>query len=312
MVSVALCTYNGEKYITRQVKSILDQSTPVDEIVICDDGSTDKTISILEEIKQNSSTKIIIHRNTQNLGVCANFELAISLCKGDIVFLSDQDDIWHPDKVQTIVSWFETHPQKSAVFTDANLITEDEKAFSNKTLWDCIGFNKKMRRHFDKSLSLETFFINKATGATMAIRKEIWFPFAQYCNNDNVLHDYCIALKALDNDELGYIDKPLINYRLHGNQQAGISYQLQHPEIFSNIHRPLCNIPKTFPFENKHTLKRATFGHKRASSSLFQTIKYFFKYIVHYKFNGLYFFLYDIVYKTTTVIKGNQQRHIVK
>ena len=279
MLSVALCTFNGGKYITKQIRSILDQSMPVDEIVVCDDGSTDNTITKLEEIKQNSSTKIIIHRNTQNLGVCANFELAISLCTGDIIFLSDQDDIWHPDKVKTIVFWFETHPQKTAVITDANLITEDEKAFSNKTLWDCIGFNKKMRRYFDKGLSLESFYINKATGATMAIRKDNRFPFAKYCNNDNVLHDYCIALKALDNDKLGYIDKPLIQYRLHGNQQAGISYQLQHPEIFSNIHRPLCNIPTSFPFNNILTQKRASFGHKRAESTLFQTIIHFWKYL---------------------------------
>lgn len=308
MLSVALCTYNGEKYITTQINSILTQSIPVDEIVICDDGSTDKTIAILEEIKQSCSTYIIIHRNTHNIGVCANFELAISLCKGDIIFLSDQDDIWDPDKVKTIVSWFETHPQKSAVFTDATLIKDNEEPFSEKTLWECIGFNKKMRKYFDKGLSLETFFINKATGATMAIRKEIKFPFAQYCNNDNVLHDYCIALKALDNDELGYIDQPLIQYRLHGNQQAGISYQLQHPEIFCNIHRPLCNIPPLFPFNNIRTQKKSSFGHKRAESTLFQTIIHCFGYITQYKLIGSLFFLYDVVYKTTTILNGKKQR----
>ncbi len=298
MVSVALCTYNGETYIATQIKSILEQSTPVDEIVVCDDGSTDKTIAILDEIKQSSSTNIVIHRNTHNIGVCANFELAISLCKGDIIFLSDQDDIWNPDKVKTILSWFESNPDKSAVFTDASLIKDNEEPFSEKTLWECIGFNKKMRRYFDKGLSLETFFINKATGATMAIRKEIKFPFAQYCNKDNVLHDYCIALKALDNDELGYISKPLIQYRLHGNQQAGINYQLQHPEIFSNIHRPLCNIPKSFPFENIRTRAKAIFGHKRAKFSLFQTIIHFLRYIIIYHWFFLHFYSYDIIYKT--------------
>lgn len=297
MVSVALCTYNGEKYITEQIKSILEQSTPVDEIVICDDGSTDNTISILEDIKQSSPTNIIIHRNKNNLGVCANFEHAISLCKGDIIFLSDQDDIWNPNKVKTIVSWFETHPQKLVVFTDATLITENDNELSNKSLWDCIGFNKKMRRYFDNGLPLESFFINKATGATMAIRKAISFPFSQYCNNDNVLHDYCIALKALDNDGLGYIDKPLIRYRLHGNQQAGISYQLQHPEIFSNINRPLCNIPNNFPFNNQTTKLHVSFGHLRTNTNVLQTIIHVFKYIHIYKFNFLHFFLYDIIYK---------------
>lgn len=298
MLSVALCTYNGEKYITTQINSILKQSTPVDEIVICDDGSTDNTIAIIDEIKQNNSTNIIIHRNAHNLGVCANFELAVSLCKGDIIFLSDQDDIWNPYKVKTIVSWFETNPHKSAVFTDATLIKDNEEPFSEKTLWECIGFNKKMRKYFDKGLPLETFFINKATGATMAFRKEIKFPFAKYCNNENVLHDYCIALKALDNDELGYIDKPLIQYRLHGNQQAGINYQLQHPEIFSNIHRPLCNIPSNFPFENKTSYQHVQLGHKRAYSNFRKTLGSFADYIRCYKRHFLYFFLYDIIYKS--------------
>lgn len=298
MLSVALCTYNGERYITSQIDSILRQSHPVDEIVVCDDGSTDKTIDILESIIETSPIEIRIHKNTTNLGVCANFEQAVTLCNGDIIFLSDQDDIWNPDKVKTIVSWFDTHPQKSAVFTDATLITEDGKEFSNKSLWDCIGFNKKMRRYFDNGLSLESFFINKATGATMAIRKDISFPFSQYCNNDNVLHDYCIALKALDNDGLGYIDKPLIQYRLHGSQQAGISYQLQHPEIFSNIHRPLCNIPSNFPFENKTSYQHVQLGHKRAYSNFRKTIGSFADYIRCYKRHFLYFFLYDIIYKS--------------
>ena len=298
MISVALCTYNGEKYIASQIESILNQSLPVDEIVVCDDGSSDSTLDILNAIKDSCAIKIHIHQNKTNLGVCANFEQAISLCQGDVIFLSDQDDIWKPNKVQTVVSWFSQNKGKAAVFTDAILITEDNKSFIDKTLWECIGFNKKMRKYFDKGLDLESFFINKATGATMAIRKELHFPYAQYCNNDNVLHDYCLALKALDNSSLGYIDKPLIQYRIHGNQQAGISYQLNHPEIFCNIHRPLCNIPDNFPFYNKDKQKHVLFGHKRTHFSLWQTITKLFRYIQYYRYYFLFFYLYDIAYKS--------------
>lgn len=298
MISVALCTYNGEKYITSQIESILNQSLPVDEIVVCDDGSKDETINIINSIKSNCSIKITVHQNENNLGVCANFEKAISLCKGDIIFLSDQDDIWETDKVETIVSWFDKHKDKSAVFTDAKLITDNGAPFIEKTLWECVGFNKKMRKYFDKGLALESFFINKATGATMAIRKELQFSFAKFCNNDNVLHDYCIALKALDNNKLGYIDKPLIKYRIHNTQQAGISYQLNHPEIFCNIHRPLCNIPDNFPFYNKDKQKHVLFGHKRTHFSLWQTITKLFRYIQYYRYYFLFFYLYDIAYKS--------------
>jgi len=303
MISVALCTYNGEKYITSQIESILNQSLPVDEIVVCDDGSSDSTLDILNAIKDSCAIKIHIHQNKTNLGVCANFEQAISLCQGDVIFLSDQDDIWEQNKVQTIVYWFNQNKDKSAVFTDAKLITEDDNPFIDKTLWDCIGFNKKMRKYFDKGLALESFFINKATGATMAIRKELQFSFAKYCNNDNVLHDYCIALKALDNNKLGYIDKPLIKYRIHSNQQAGISYQLNHPEIFGNILRPLCNIPSDFCFKNELTVRHAKFGHKRASFTFFNVFFNPHNYIQLYKTYFLRFYLYDLVYKIRAAMK---------
>lgn len=306
MLSVALCTYNGERYITTQINSILCQSHPVDEIVICDDGSTDKTIDILESIRKTSPVVIHIHKNSTNLGVCANFEQAVNLCKGDIIFLSDQDDIWEKDKVESVVSWFEEHKDKSAVFTDANLINESDTPFIEKTLWECIGFNRKMRKYFDDGLDLESFFINKATGATMAIRKALRFHFAKYCNNDNVLHDYCLALKALDTSALGYIDKTLIQYRIHGSQQAGISYQLNHPEIFSNIHRPLCNIPDDFPFENKTTAFHSNFGHRRHTYNTFQCLTNLFNYIRCYKRSFLGFYLYDLVYKTHILAKRQQ------
>lgn len=305
MISVALCTYNGEKYINSQIKSILNQSYPVDEIVVCDDGSKDDTINIINSIKNNCSIKITIRQNENNLGVCANFEKAISLCNGDIIFLSDQDDIWKIDKVETIVNWFDKNKDKTAVFTDAKLINENGAPLIEKTLWECVGFNKKMRKYFDNGLDLESFFINKATGATMAIRKELHFPFAQYCNNDNVLHDYCLALKALDNSRLGYIDKPLIQYRIHGNQQAGISYQLNHPEIFCNIHRPLCNIPDNFPLENKNTILHSCLGRYRISCNAFQCLINIFKYIRCYRAHFLHFYLYDLVYKTRFLAKHN-------
>lgn len=299
MISVALCTYNGEPYITAQLKSILNQTQLVDEIVVCDDGSTDNTLKIVEEISNSAGIPIRIFRNESCLGVGRNFERAISLCKGNIIFLSDQDDIWAKDKVEIIVRWFEKHPSKSAVFTDATLIDSDGHKVMEKTLLDCVGFNKKMRRYFDRGLSLETFFINRATGATMAIRDNVRFPFAQYCDNKkNVLHDYCLALKSLDNNELGYIDQPLIKYRLHGNQQAGIGHQLSHPEIYSNIYRPLCNIPHGFPFQNKSTLYHAQIGHFRARSTIWQAITGIRRYICCYKWRFLFFYLYDIIYKS--------------
>jgi len=92
-ISVALCTYNGELYLREQLESILKQTFPPDEIIICDDGSTDTTIKILEEFRRKSFIPVKVYYNKENLGVSKNFEKAISLCSGDIIFLSDQDDV---------------------------------------------------------------------------------------------------------------------------------------------------------------------------------------------------------------------------
>lgn len=98
-LSVALCTYNGESFLQQQLDSILQQELSVDEIVICDDGSTDRTISIIESYKQRYHyPTFILEQNKKNKGVRKNFEYAISLCSGDIIFLSDQDDVWQCEK----------------------------------------------------------------------------------------------------------------------------------------------------------------------------------------------------------------------
>ncbi|MDO9153719.1 MAG: glycosyltransferase [Paludibacter sp.] len=85
MISVALCTYNGEKFIEEQLNSILNQTLPVEEIVICDDGSTDNTLNIINLFEQNNRN-IKVFRNKNNLGTIKNFEKAISLTSGDIIF----------------------------------------------------------------------------------------------------------------------------------------------------------------------------------------------------------------------------------
>src|SRR5690606_8953402 len=82
MISVAMCTYNGEKYLAEQLESILRQDHPVDELVVCDDGSSDRTIAILNEFAQKAPFVVGIHVNEKNLGSTKNFEKALTLCQG--------------------------------------------------------------------------------------------------------------------------------------------------------------------------------------------------------------------------------------
>jgi glycosyltransferase involved in cell wall biosynthesis len=218
ILSVALCTYNGEQYIREQLESILNQTMPVDEIVVCDDGSTDKTLQIIEEYRDKTAADIRIYCNENNLGVVANFQKAINLCCGDIIFLSDQDDIWRPDKVETIVQYFDNHPPINTLFTNASLIDSNSAPIQG-TLWD-FCFGKDVRMLFDAGLKFECFaYGNHATGATMALRKTK-LPTIHY--TPDFLHDHALALLAADTDSLGYIDQCLISYRLHTSQVCGI------------------------------------------------------------------------------------------
>ncbi len=97
MISVSLCTYNGEQYIREQLQSIFNQSMPVDEVVIGDDGSSDATLSIINTFKEKYPIRVL--ESGQKLGTIRNFLRTIFECTGDIIFLSDQDDIWVPCKV---------------------------------------------------------------------------------------------------------------------------------------------------------------------------------------------------------------------
>lgn len=223
MISVALCTYNGEKYIEQQIVSIIEQSRSVDEIVICDDGSSDNTLNIVSGIQQKSTVDIRwIEAEEKHVGVVRNFQRCCDNCKGDVVFLCDQDDVWYKDKVKTMLDYFDAHPLVDVVFTDADLIDSEGKKRFSSTLFDHY-FTKEDRSKFDQGEGLVCFAENHATGATMAIRKSFLdnHRFGDY-GDLGICHDHIIALMAANINSLGYINVPLIAYRQHENQTIGI------------------------------------------------------------------------------------------
>ena len=111
MNSVAMCTYNGEKYIKEQLESIIHQTLPPDEIIICDDGSNDHTISAIKETMRVWRGSWMLVQNEKNLGYKKNFQKAISLCQGDIIYLSDQDDVWDLHKMELMNQIFVECPE---------------------------------------------------------------------------------------------------------------------------------------------------------------------------------------------------------
>lgn len=118
-VSIAMATYNGAQYLKAQLQSFVDQTRQPDELVITDDCSTDETGAIILEFAQVAPFKVVFYRNEQKLGYCGNFNAALIKVTGDIVFLSDQDDVWFPEKIEHMINVAERHPKALVVMNDA-------------------------------------------------------------------------------------------------------------------------------------------------------------------------------------------------
>jgi glycosyltransferase involved in cell wall biosynthesis len=142
-VSIALCTYNGSKYLKEQLESIQRQTILPNELVICDDCSQDETIAILHEFQTCSNIKTRIYSNSVNLGFTRNFEQALRLCQGDLVFMADQDDIWIPGKIDQVIRMFLEFPKLIGVTHDGRLVDEEGRWFGT-TKWQQIvrGYGK--------------------------------------------------------------------------------------------------------------------------------------------------------------------------
>jgi hypothetical protein len=222
-ISVALCTYNGEQFLRQQLQSIQQQSRLPDELVVCDDRSTDQTLVIARDFAATVSFPVVIVQNTENLGSSRNFQKAIGLCTGDLIALSDQDDIWYPNRLQRSEEELAAHPQAGLVFSDADII-DDQNRLQRGTLWQRLGFAGKRMRDL---LAGQFVLLAKhrfVTGATMMFRANL----RDRCLpvSPGWIHDEWITLVIATLAELRPIDQSLIRYRLHGAQQVGFQNKL--------------------------------------------------------------------------------------
>lgn len=209
LVSIAMATYNGEKYVKEQLDSILNQTYRNLEIIICDDNSTDDTFKILEDYSKKDK-RIKLYRNKKNLGFVKNFEKAIFLCKGEYIALSDQDDIWMEDKIEILLDEINNF---DLIHTDAYLI--DEKG---------IIISKSFSRSSNKMIypeSIVDLVLNGCvTGCTCMFSRKLR-NFALPFPEDLYIHDKWLGINAYYLNSIKYLDKPLIKYRQHSNNQIG-------------------------------------------------------------------------------------------
>jgi len=230
-ISIALCTYNGEKFLTEQVNSYLTQTRLPDEVVVCDDCSRDKTVKIIRDFAARAPFLVRLYANKTNLRSTKNFEKAISLCEGDIIVLSDQDDVWHKNKLEKFTAAFETDEQVGLVFCDGELV--DENLISlNISAWQARGFDKKKQNLVKNGDGLAIILnSNVITGCMMAFRakyKDLLLPIPN--DIQDVIHDYWIALLMLTVAKVNIIPEKLVKYRQHSGQQLGMSVTTKTPE----------------------------------------------------------------------------------
>lgn len=227
-VSVALCTYNGAVYVEEQLRSILDQTLRPHEIVVSDDSSTDATLKIVDSVfaawraeHPEASLNLRILQNRSPLGVTANFEQALAACRGDLLALSDQDDRWHPHRLERMVTAFARRPELQLLHTDARLVDAEGRALG-ATLLQTLGVSAADRTAVHNGLALDVLLRrNIVTGATMMLRAELVqraqpFPATW-------VHDEWLAVVAAATGVVDLLVEPLVDYRQHAGNQIGAS-----------------------------------------------------------------------------------------
>jgi glycosyltransferase involved in cell wall biosynthesis len=219
-ISIAMTSYNAERFIGEQLASFVDQTRRPDELVVCDDRSTDRTPEILREFAATSPFPVRLVLNPKQLGLIENFDQSIGLCTGDLIFLSDHDDHWMPDKLAEHEAVHRSDPGvgyvlSNAAVCDAAMNPRGFTLFENKRL------TAEKRAAIDRGAMLDMSIRSpRGHGCTMSFDgalKEALLPLPT-----STLHDVWLSLMLSALTQTRCIDKPLIRYRTHPSQVCGI------------------------------------------------------------------------------------------
>lgn len=228
MISVCMASYNGEKYIKEQIDSIRKQLSDCDEIIISDDGSTDKTIEILNLIRDD---RIKVFHNNGKHGFTPNFENALRHASGDYIFLSDQDDIWDDGKVEIVMRKLENH----------NMVIHDCRTVDEKM--ECI--QESRFKYFNVKPGFFNHLIkSRYLGCCMAFDRRVLDAVLPFPKKESLVeHDIWIAAVGLLYFKTEVLYKQLISYRRHGNNVSNGGFEKGYSignKIVRRIYRLFC------------------------------------------------------------------------
>lgn len=217
-VSIALCTYNGAKFISEQIQSLTNQTILPFEVVVCDDVSSDNTIEILHGLALEAPFTINICRNDLTIGVVKNFSKAISLCKGDYIALSDQDDIWLPDKIEASLKRMREIEKEYSkcipilVYSDLTVVDENRQVINPSYI--------RYQRLYNNCSLKYLIMQNCVTGCCCMINRAL-ADEAVPIPDGAAMHDWWLALIASSRGKIEFIERSTILYRQHNTNVVG-------------------------------------------------------------------------------------------
>lgn len=217
VLTVAMTTCQGERYLGEQLASVLEQDRLPDAMVIGDDASTDDTRAQLRAFAEAAPFPVTVQHGERRRGVVPNLADVLAACEGDLVVLADQDDVWHPGKLRALEAAFVDESVLLA-FSDARLIGA-EHATQGGSLWSALGVTAQQ---LADPLSLLALLLsrNVVTGATAACRASLVAAALPFPPGQN--HDHWLALVAAASGRVAVVAEPLMDYRLHAANVAGL------------------------------------------------------------------------------------------
>jgi glycosyltransferase involved in cell wall biosynthesis len=205
-ISIAMTTFNGALYLSEQLTSLSSQTLKPMELVVCDDGSTDETVSILRAFSDVAPFKVRIFENAERLGYQQNFMKAASLCTGSLIAFCDQDDVWDNNKLRVVANYF-VHSDHLAISHDLCVFFED---------------GGKLIPSYFRHLALSGLSpVVNIKGCSLILSRELIELVHWPATQSNYSHDTWVCFTALLLGRRGYIKKPLVRHRIHRNNTSG-------------------------------------------------------------------------------------------
>ena len=218
-VSVAMCSYNSARFVRGQLDSFAQQTRPPDELVVCDDASTDTTYDIIAAFARSAPFEVRLFREYSNIGRIANFENAISHCTKDILFLSDADDVWHERKIHRMLQAFQSAPTVAGVFCDAEVVDVAlrPRGYSQSELRKFTpAIQARLRNGEAYDALLRGQIVQGAALAFKTSYRPLLLPLSRCWG-----HDSWIAVLLGAVGALVFVDEKLMSYRQHGGNLIG-------------------------------------------------------------------------------------------